>query len=157
MDRIKQVWTAVVGALEALFSFLGPAWKFCVAGLDRVRKSFVALVSSPAAWLSVAVIGVFGFWLGHVEGAAGKRALRNEVTTVSRQSAAKDDRITALQASNREAVMQIKRLKGEIEAMQAETARKPESKPVTAKPHRRVRRAPRVTVAAPAPSWWPFQ
>lgn len=136
--------------LEMARNGLSLAW-------ESVARSFRALVTSKAVWLASGVVFVAGFWLGHIEGAAGKRALRAEVVdleSVARQHA----------SDAKKARAQVADLTDKTKEMEAEIARlskgEPASEPVAAFPRARVAKAvPKKTPPAEPPKvpFWPFQ
>lgn len=154
MGAIGKMMSGVLGALSL---YAGPVWAFVVGLLDRVRRSFVALVSSPAVWLASGLVFVVGFWLGHLEGAAGKRAIRAERDDLRTQIAENQRRNDVLSASNREALVTIARIKGELAA--AKAVPEPPASPPAAVSRRPVPKAAPTKSAASAPParpWNPF-
>lgn len=137
-------------ALEIARNGLASTWR-------NVATSFKALATSKAVWLACGIVFVGGFWLGHTEGAAGKRALRSEMVKLGSHAdqlaaTAKSDRahIVSLEAKGKEMEAEITRLKGGHE---------PKSEPVAALSRPRVAKAvPRKVTAGEPPkaSYWPF-
>jgi hypothetical protein len=139
----------------AISPWLHWAWSGFVAGLDNIRKSFVALVSSKAAWLAVLVVFVGGFWIGHIEGGAGKRDLRAKIAHMERYSS---DAITDADARAKAASDQADVWKARAKAAE-DAVGKAASGPVAAAPKRRVvsTRPKQNASSAPASSWNPFR
>ena len=77
----RAIWYKITGACRALVGYLGEMGigERLASGLDYVRRSFVALVSSKAVWASVIVVGLGAWSAGYLAAAGGKRALRSEV------------------------------------------------------------------------------
>ncbi len=133
------------------------AWSAVVSGLDRVRRSFVALVSSPAVWLAVIVVGLGCYWGGHIIGSRGKSDMRAAVASAERARNAANERSEVLALANRQATIDITRLKSEVAALKAAPA--PASAPRAAIYRRPVPKVAQVKPAAsgaPAASWNPW-
>ena len=87
---LGMIWSAVAGLFTVLLAAAAYAKDWLIAGLGKVKDSFIALVSSPAVWLAVGVTFLGGFWIGHIQGALGKRALRSEVSALELKAAASE-------------------------------------------------------------------
>lgn len=146
MDWGTIIWATVAG----IGGVLAWAAHWAKAGLERMRASFVALVSSPAVWLAVGVMFVAGFWLGHIEGSAGKSGLRSQVAGL---------RVSLIDANARAtaAAREAQAWKAKAEAPEASTP--PKSEPVAAVVKRPVPKKPAEKKAASEAKkpFWPFQ
>lgn len=125
-----------IGTLVAMVvGSVGPvlvwARAWLARGLDALRGSFVAMVSSPAVWLASICVGFIayfgGFWLGHRAGSADVPALTAKVSALQQDAI----RIRAERDTAR---------------AEAETARAPREAPASAAPA-----APGASVAASTP------
>lgn len=154
----KLAWAAVKArsAVASIAPWLGRAKAWSVKALDRMRRSFVAVVSSPAVWLACIAIGVGGFVVGFGAGAQGKRELRAEIADARRGQAAANERADLVAAKNAKLLAQVADLKGKLEAKQAEAARDEAVAPAPVKRRRAARRTSK-TVAAPEAPFWPFR
>lgn len=139
---------------------LGPVLVRCRAlmakGLDALRVSFVAMVSSKAVWLASVAIGaaayVGGFWLGHRAGGADVPDLAAQVSALKADAARLGrERAEAVAEADRartEALYLARKLedrRGAVAAPGAPVPRRPLAKVVKAAP----------PAAAPAPQ--PFR
>ena len=159
-----------IGAMLAgLFTVLASigvyARDFLGRGLAYIWGTFVALIKLKAAWAAVGLCMVLGFWVGHIEGSAGKRALRAEVVTLKSRASASSAAAAAAVARAVAATNEAKSRAEEVEALTAELAavkagaprgasapvagvpRKPATKPVPKK----------TPVSAPAKPFWPWE
>lgn len=130
----------------------------------RLWASIAALIASPAVWAAVALTALAGFWIGHIEGSSGKRALRahGEILSTRLEKAT-----AALDEANGRATsvaQEARAWKGRAEAAHAELSRLtgqpvPEGGAVAASPKRQVAKAraskPVVREGTRA-AWWPF-
>jgi hypothetical protein len=89
----------------------------------RIKGSFVAVVSSPAVWLAVGLTFVGGFWLGHIKGAVGKRALRSEVATLKGDVQGASAAVAVAQRRAKDAESAASAWKTKAEAAEAEAVR----------------------------------
>ncbi len=117
-----------IGALlAALFSavaaFAVVAKDYLGRWLGKIGKSFVALVASPAVWIAVATCSFGSFWVGHIEGSAGKRALRAQVVTLESRAKASSDVAESAVAKAAALGADVKTKAKENEALKAEIAR----------------------------------
>lgn len=144
MDYLKEVWRAALPWASHAGSYLWASAK--------------ALIKTTAVWGAVATLFLGTYWTAYLHGAAGKRALRDEVASAERARRAANDRSDMLATGNREALLEIKRLKGQIEAMMAEAAKaasEPKSAPVAAVSKKQVTKAVRTkTPVSEAPASW---
>jgi len=133
-------------------------------GIGRIWASFAALLASPAVWVAVAVVFVGGFWVGHIEGAAGKRALAADVKRISAALNEQNDNLSVAAARIAKAEGEAALWKAKAEAAGAETARVSgaaagQGEAVageTKKPVLRLRK--KTTPASEAPTgFWPFK
>lgn len=141
---------------------LRSVWEFVLARLRQVwgyvAASFVALVTSKAAWLAVLLMSLGGFWVGYIEGAHGKRALRSEVVALAAEARAKDKRIDVLIRGEDAALADAKTWKGKFEALQAEVARGAATQPAASKSPPAARKtASRTACIAVTPKCWPWE
>ena len=136
---------------------------FLGRALGKAGASFMALLASPAVWIAVATFSIASFCLGHIEGSAGKRALRAEVVTLNARAAASAQTAKSAVARAATAAAEVAAKAGEIEALKAEIERL-KALPVTASaPVAGVPRKPATKPAqkappasAPAKPFWPW-
>lgn len=155
----NDIGALLAGLLSAVSAFAVVARDVLWRGVTRVGKSFASLVSSPAVWLAVAACSLGSFWVGHIEGAAGKRALRAEVVTLHAITKSHAEATKEAEARAVKAMAAAKIKDGTIEALKAELARvkaRPAVEPVAKKAvPKTIRKKP--AVSAPAkPSWNPW-
>lgn len=156
----NDIGAALAGLLSVLSAFAVGARKYLGKGLTKAGASFMAVVASPAVWLACFIVFVGGFWLGHVGGAAGKKALRADVVALKLEYDAcgrtlkeRAKEIDALTAKAKDLAVEVASLKSGTPA--------PRSEPVAAVSRPRVAKAVQKKPAAgeppTVPSWSPFQ
>ncbi len=153
----NDIGALLAGLLSAVSAFAVMARGLLARMFGRMVKSFVALVASPAVWLAVGVCSLGGFWVGHIEGAAGKRALRAEVVTLHALTKSNAEAAKEAEARAAKAVAAAKVKDGTIEALKAELARAKRSPAASVKAAvpKTYRKKP--AVSAPAkPAWSPW-
>lgn len=161
MDKITGVLAAVWGAIMALFSHAGVVRLWLADWAGRVRKSFVALVASPAVWLACIVIGLVGWWGGYQTAAIGKRAARVDLVEARRDLANAADAVEAAKDAAAKAVAEAAEWRGKAAAArnELEALKAGRGVPVAAVSAPAVRKAvPKKKAAAAAPQapFWPF-
>ncbi len=154
--------------IAAAMGGIGPVLVWFREGLSRmfgkVWASFVAVVASPGVWAAVAITSLGGFWLGHIEGSAGKRALRAEVSRLATVGERQAATVASAEARAAAAMATSHSWQAKAEAAEAEVSRltgRPvaASQPVAAVPKRQVAKArsSKTTASEPAKAvWWPF-
>jgi hypothetical protein len=154
-------------ALAGIFAVLASIGVYAREYLGRftgyIWESFAALLKSKAAWAAVAVFSVASFCLGHIEGAAGKRALRSEVVTLKARANASSAVATAATAKATEAHAKVADRDGTIEALKAEIARLTSTAGAASAPKATVSRKPvakatqkKAPAREPAKGFWPW-
>jgi hypothetical protein len=157
MGRLQAIWTAIAGVVSALVPYLARPKELLVAGIDRVRRSFVALVGSPAVWVASLAIGLGCYWGGYMMAANGKRALRTEVSTLEQTV----ERVRAAEALARRDEAKLRADLAAEKAIAMIEAKGPAAtrrEPVAAVARRPVPRAkPTVPASGGAPAWAPWR
>lgn len=158
MQRLEVIIVQVRAWFAWIAAAAGPAlkaaWLHVVNAATRVYRSFVALVSSPMAWLAVGIVGYGAFAGGYMIGAAGKRALRADVVEMrGAVSKAKQERDAARSAAD-VARVDLGAAEKRVSALEAEMQRLSQRRPVAASV-----RAPRPSAPQQQPTtpWRPFQ
>ena len=154
------IWSAVAGLGTVLVMGAAYAKDWLMSGFRKIGSSFVALVASPAVWLAVGVTFLGGFWVGHIEGAAGKRALRSEVVALELKAEAAETEAIAAQGRATSASTEGKKWKDKAAALEAEVSTlrarvAGQSSPVAAVSRRPVAKVPKPAEPASRP-FWPF-
>ena len=152
MARARAVASAIIGAIGP---WLAAAWSYVAGAAGRIRRSFVALISSPMAWLAVATVAYGAFAGGYVVGAAGKRALRADLADVRVEASKALQARDVAKAAQAAARVELETADKRIAALEAEVQRLSQRRPVAA-----ATRAPRSSVSPPAATaapWRPFQ
>ena len=154
------IWSAVAGLGTVLIAAAAYAKDWIMSGLRKIGASFVALVASPAVWLAVTAMFLGGFWVGHIEGAVGKRALRSEVVALELKAAAAETesiiaagRATAASTEGKKWKDKATALEAEVSALRSRVAG--QSSPVAAVSRRPVAKVPKPAEPASRP-FWPF-
>ena len=155
------VWSFAAGLFTVLTAAAVYAKDWLIAGLGKIWTSFVALVASPAVWLAVGVTFLGGFWVGHIQGALGKRALRSEMVEVARKAEAAETESAIAQGRATSAATEGKKWKDKATALEAEVSAlrarvAGQSSPVAAVSRRPVAKVPKPAEPASKP-FWPFQ
>ena len=101
-----------------------------------------------------------GFWVGHIEGAAGKRALRSEVVALELKAAAAETESIIAAGRATSAATEGKKWKDKATALEAEVSTlrarvAGQSSPVAAVSRRPVAKVPKPAEPASRP-FWPF-
>ena len=156
----NDIGAALAGLLSVLSAFAVGAREYLGRWLAKAGTSIMAVVASPAVWLACGLVFVGGFWLGHIGGAAGKKALRADVVALKLEY---DRRGRTL----KERAKEIDALTEATEKLTAEVASlksghaAPKSEPVAAVSRPRVAKAaqtkPAASEAPKVPFWSPFQ
>lgn len=154
------IWSAVAGLGTVLIAAAAYAKDWIMSGLRKIGASFVALVASPAVWLAVTAMFLGGFWVGHIEGAAGKRALRAEMVALELKAEAAETEAIAAQGRATSASTEGKKWKDKAAALEAEVSTlrarvAGQSSPVAAVSRRPVAKVPKPAEPASRP-FWPF-
>lgn len=154
------VWSFAAGLFTVLIAGAAYAKDWLIAGIRRIGSSFVALVASPAVWLAVTVTFLGGFWIGHIEGGAGKRALRSEVVALELKAEAAETESAIAQGRATSAATEGKKWKDKATALEAEVSSlralvAGQSSPVAAVSRRPVAKVPKSAEPASRP-FWPF-
>ena len=154
------IWSAVAGLGTVLIAAAAYAKDWIMSGLRKSGASFVALVASPAVWLAVTAMFLGGFWVGHIEGAAGKRALRAEMVALELKAEAAETEAIAAQGRATSASTEGKKWKDKAAALEAEVSTlrarvAGQSSPVAAVSRRPVAKVPKPAEPASRP-FWPF-
>lgn len=165
--RMAWAWLMVTGARGALVAYLGMAWRLVRKVGVAWKRSVVALVASPAVWLASLTVFVGGFWLGHVEGAMGKRAVVIERNGAQRDFEVMQAALAEANARARAAAAEAKRLHDDAKARGSEPqtvaseavsppARRPVPRRQGVTPAKSAHATPKAPAAQPAP-FWPFK
>jgi len=159
----NDIGTALAGIFAVLASIGVYAREYLGRFTGYIWESFAALMKSKAAWAAVLVCTFGGFWVGHIEGAAGKRALRSEVVTLKARANASSAVATAATAKATEAHAKVADRDGTIEALKAEIARLKDASGAASTPKATVSRKPvaksppkTATAREPATGFWPW-
>ena len=154
----NDIGAALAGLLSVLSAFAVAARAYLGRGLAKAGASAMAVVASPAVWLACGLVFVGGFWLGHMGGAAGKRALRADVVALKMEY---DSRGRTLKERAREIDALAAKAKGlEAEVASLKSGAAPKSEAVASVSRPRVAKAvPKKPPAGEAPKapFWPFQ
>jgi len=158
---LGMIWSAAAGLFTVLIAAAAYAKDWLMQGVRKIGASFVALVASPAVWLAVGVTFLGGFWVGHIEGGAGKRALRSEVVALELKAAAAETEAIAAQGRATAASTEGKKWKDKATALEAEVSTlrarvTGQPSPVAAVSRRPVAKVPKPAEPASKP-FWPFQ
>lgn len=154
-DRIIEAISSMVPYLTWGWGYLRAAWSRLVAWLDAIRRSAVALISSPAVWVAATTLFVVGFCVGHIEGAYGKRQLRSKVVALDIKAQRESERADMAERRARDSVARADEWKAKAEAVEAENValrrQKPKASGVSPKQDTPV-------AAAPEPKpFWPWE
>lgn len=157
----KAFLTWARSAIAALFSHLAVARLWLAGWGGRVRRSFVALVASPAVWLACGVIGFAGWWGGYQTAAIGKRAARAELAEARRETAGAIQAAETASEAAAAAKAEAASARGKVAALQNEidALRNPAGGPSAAagaSPPRKAVPKKKAAVAAPQVPFWPF-
>lgn len=157
---LGMVWSFAAGLFTVLLAAAAYAKDWLIAGLGKVKNSFIALVASPAVWLAVGATFLWGFWIGHIQGAHGKRALRAEMVALEHKASASEAeaiiaaaRATAASNEGKGWKAKAEALEAEVSALRARVSGK--SSPVAAVSRRPVAKVPKAAETASKP-FWPF-
>ena len=158
---LGMVWSFAAGLFTVLLAAAAYAKDWLIAGLGKVKDSFIALVASPAVWLAVGATFLGGFWIGHIQGALGKRALRSEVSALELKAAASETEAAIAQGRATSAATEGKKWKDKAQALEAEVSSlrsrlSGKSSPVAAVSRRPVPKVRKPAEPASKP-FWPFQ
>lgn len=165
---IKTVWGAVVKVAKVVLAFFSgiagdeSLWatvkSWLGSGANRVRTSFVALVSSKAVWAAVIVIGFACYCGGFMTAVGGKRALRQDRDGLS--TALEAARLGKAAASQREKIAAdaLAKAEAEIDRLKKEQSQaKSASVAATSRRHVAQPQAKPVAASGPSvPAWVPW-
>jgi hypothetical protein len=157
---LGMIWSAAAGLFTVLIAASAYAKDWLMSGFRKIGASFVALVASPAVWLAVGVTFLGGCWVGHIEGGAGKRALRSEVVALELKAEAAEMEAIIAAARATSASTEGKKWKDKATALEAEVSTlrarvAGQSSPVAAVSRRPVAMVPKPETPASRP-FWPF-
>ena len=156
----NDIGAALAGLLSVLSAFAVAARAYLGRWLAKAGASVMAVVASPAVWLACGLVFVGGFWLGHMEGAAGKKALRADVVALKMEY---DSRGRTLKERAKEIdalTVKADKLAAEVASLKSGAAPAPKSEAAAAVSRPKVAKAvPKKPPAgeAPKPAFWPFQ
>lgn len=119
-DRIIEAIGSMAPYLAWFWGYLRAAWSRLVSVLDALRRSAVALVSSPAVWVAATTLFVVGFCVGHIEGAYGKRQLRSKVVALDIKAQRESERADMAERRAMDSVARADEWKAKSEAFEAE-------------------------------------
>lgn len=154
-DRIIEAISSMAPYLAWGWGYLRAAWSRTVAGLDAIRRSAVALISSPAVWVAATTLFVVGFCVGHIEGSYGKRQLRSKVVALDTKAQRESERADMAERRAKDSGVRADEWKAKAEAVEAENValrrQKPKASVVPPKQDTPV-------AAAPEPKpFWPWE
>lgn len=155
-DRIIEAISSMVPYLAWGWGYLRAAWSRLVAGLDAVRRSAIALVSSPTVWVAATTLFVVGFCVGHIEGSYGKRQLRSKVVALDIKAQRESERADMAERRARDSGARADEWKAKSEAFEAEIVALRRQKPKASALASPKQDTP--VAAAPEPKpFWPWE